>query len=117
MPNDPEYCVAAIGHDGDPKTALRSYDEVLSYLRVTRNALENEYADARVDSCAEPEPVPIGGFGIWLRNRWGSEVEVGVGRDVWFLFRLAPAPRKCLSDRPPMDGRLVFYLAGGHYSE
>jgi hypothetical protein len=103
MPDTGAYCIAAVGHDGEPKSSLASFDEVLGYLRTTYSILADEYADARVD-VAEPEPDPIGGFGIWLRNRWGSEVEVGVGRDVWFLMRTEPKPGICFSDNPPLDG-------------
>jgi hypothetical protein len=110
------YCTAAVGHDGEPKALLASFDDVLAYLRATRNALTDEYANARVDS-EEPLSNPVGGFGIWLRNRWGSEVEVGVGRDVWFLFRLAPTPRIWFSDSPPVHDYLAFYLDGGHHTE
>jgi hypothetical protein len=110
------YCIAAVGHDGEPKTALATFDDVLAYLRATYNALADDYADGRVDA-VEPEPDPVGGFGIWLRNRWGSEVEVGVGRDIWFLMRTEPKPSICFSDNPPLDDYLVFYLDGGHYTD
>lgn len=115
--NDAPYCIAAIGHDGEPKTVLTSFDDVLVHLRETYNAEANEYADARAGAVAEPEDPPVGGFGVWLRNRWGSEVEVGVGRDVWFLIRIRPDPSKIVSDDPPLTGRLVFYLGGGHYTD
>jgi hypothetical protein len=116
MPDTGHYCIAAVGQDGEPKTSLASFDDVLAYLRATYNTLADEYADARVDA-EEPESDPVGGFGIWLRNRWGSEVEVGVGREAWFLFRLEPKPSICFSDNPPLDGYLVFYLDGGHYTD
>jgi hypothetical protein len=120
MPTDAPYCIAAIVHDGEPKTVLSSFDEVLAHLRQAYSAEAHEYADARARASAEPqgpEDPPVGGFGVWLRNRWGSEVEVGVGRDVWFLIQLAPRPMRVCSDHPPVKGRLVFYLAGGHYTD
>ena len=117
MSNRSPYCIGAVGHDGDPKSVLNTFDDVMSYLRTTRNSLADEYADRRAESCAEPETLATGGFGVWLRNRWGSELEVGVGLDVRFLIRLIPAPRKWLSDRPTTKTNLVFYLDGGHYTE
>ena len=109
MFEDPPYCVAAVGHDVEPKTKLDSWDAVLSHLRETYVELAKEYADGPAQhEAAEPEAVPLGGFGIWLRNRRGSEVEVGVsGGDVWFLFRLRPKPARYLSDHPPIAGRLA----------
>jgi hypothetical protein len=115
--NDAPYCIAAIGHDGEPKTAFTSFDDVLAHLREAYNVEANEHADARAGAAAEPEDPPVGGFGVWLRNRWGSEVEVGVGRDVWFLIRIQPPPSRICSDHPRLDGRLVFYLGGGHYTD
>ena len=52
-----------------------------------------------------------------LRNRWGGEVEVGIGRDVWFLMRHHPEPARCYSDRPTVDGALAFWLGGWHHTE
>jgi hypothetical protein len=115
--NSAPYCIAAIGHDGEPKTVLTSFDDVLIHLREAYNAEAREYADARATSAAEPDDPPVGGFGVWLRNRWGSEVEVGVGRDVWFLIRIQPRPSRVCSDHPPLQGLLVFYLDGGHYTD
>jgi hypothetical protein len=116
MSNTDDYCIAAVGHDGEPKTSLASFDDVRAYLRTTYNTLADEYADARADA-DEPQADPVGGFGVWLRNQWGSEVEVGVGRDVWFLIRTEPKPSTCFSDNPPVEGYLVFYLDGGHYTD
>jgi hypothetical protein len=59
----------------------------------------------------------VGGFGVDITNRWGSVVEVGPGRDVWFLFRHEPRPGLCHSDRPAIEGTRVFYLDGGHHTE
>jgi hypothetical protein len=61
--------------------------------------------------------VPVGGFGVELRNRWGGVVEVGVGRDVWFLFCHHPGPGRYYTDQPPLEGRLVFWLCGWHHTE
>jgi hypothetical protein len=92
---------------------LRSFDEVLAFLNTTRNALIDEY----VDLARESSPDSLGGFGIWLRNRWNSEVEVGVGHGIWLLIRLKPKPTLIYSDSPTLTGRLVFYLDGGHYTD
>jgi hypothetical protein len=59
----------------------------------------------------------LGGFGVEVTNRWGSVVEVGPGRDVWFLFRHEPPPSRCHSDRPPIQGTRVFYPDGGRHTE
>jgi hypothetical protein len=40
-----------------------------------------------------------------------------VGREIWFLIRIRPRPSRICSDRPRLEGRLVFYLAGGHYTD
>lgn len=117
MDNLQPYCIAAVGHDGEPKTQLTTFDEVTSHLRQTYSLLVNEYADARINEDPVPESPPVGGFGVWLRNRWGGEIEIGVGRDVWFLVRLKPQPTKIYSDSPELSGRLAFYIAGGHYTD
>src|SRR4051794_41180452 len=103
------YCVAAVGHNADPKVILSSYPQVIAHLRATHDALINDYADQRAENAAEPDDVPLGGFGTWLRNRWGSEIEVGIGRDVWLLIRLQPRPTKRFSDRPSAAGWRAFY--------
>jgi hypothetical protein len=73
-------------------------------------------ADLRAEA-ENPDETPVGGFGVLLRNRWGGEVEVGVGRDIWFLFRRVPEPGRCYTDRPPLEGYLAFWLGGGHYTQ
>ncbi len=98
-------------------TSLNSFDEVLGHLLVTYNWFADSIADARAMEDKSEEIPPIGGFCVKLRNRWGSQVEVGVGRKIWFLFQLEPETRKCLTDNPAMNGSLVFYLYGWHYTE
>jgi hypothetical protein len=49
-----------------------------------------------------------------VRNRWGGDIEAGVGRDFWFVNPPRAefyAVRQCLG----LAGDLVFYLDGGHY--
>jgi hypothetical protein len=73
-------------------------------------------ADRRAED-ETPAEVPVGGFGVRLHNRWDGKVEVGVGRDVWFLFRHVPKPSQRYSNRPLLDGSLAFWLDGWHYTE
>ena len=113
MAQQSHYCEASVGHNTEPKSILGSFDEVVAYLKTSRNALVDKY----VEQVREPDPNPLGGFGIWLRNRWNSELEVGVGLGIWLFIRLKPKPTAIYSDAPKVTGRLVFYLDGGHYTD
>jgi hypothetical protein len=114
------YCVATVIRPLDPPREeikeLRSFEEVVAHLRATHAWFADFMADLRAEGEARGD-VPVGGFGVELRNRWGGEVEVGVGRDIWFLFQSRPEPARCYSDRPPLDGYLAFWLDGWHYTE
>lgn len=114
------YCIATIILDCDPlreeETALGSFEEVVAQLRATHGWFADRMADLRAENETLHE-VSVGGFGVRLRNRWGGVVEVGVGRDVWFLLRHVPRPSRCYSDRPPLDGCLGFWLDGWHHTE
>jgi uncharacterized protein YneR len=59
----------------------------------------------------------VGGFGVRLFNRFGGEVEVGVGRDLWLLLILKPGSCRICGDQPQQKGMLVFYLDGWHHTE
>lgn len=114
------YCVARFVRDLDPLqeevAALGTFEEVVTQFRATHCWFADRMADQRIED-EPPDKVPIGGFGVQLRNRWGGEVEVGVGREVWFLMLHQPAPARCYSDRPPLDGYLAFWLCGWHHTE
>src|SRR5438552_6320671 len=101
------YCTAVVVREVDPSHAdtveLASFEAVVSFLRQTYAWFANLIADRRADEDQPGEPESIVGFGVALTNRWSSEVEVGVGRDIWFLFRHHPRPSRCFSDNPPMD--------------
>ncbi len=116
----PPYCVATVVREFEPLTeaitSLGSFEDVVVHLRATHSWFADRMADCRSEDDS-PDAVPDGGGGVQLRNRWGSMVEVGVGREVWFLFRHAPEPSLCYSDRPPLDGYLAFWLGGWHHTE
>jgi hypothetical protein len=117
---DIPYCVATVVRDANsPRnevSRLGSFEEVAAHLHSAYVWFADLMADLRTED-ETPHKVPVGGFGVRLQNRWGGEVEVGVGRDIWFLFRHLPEPRRCYSDRPPLDGYLAFWLDGWHYTE
>src|SRR5438445_1269848 len=101
------YCVATVIREVHPEqiedvVSLRSFEEVVAYLRHTYDWFADVIADYRAAEDFSPTDVPVGGFGVQLRNRWGGEVEVGVGRAVWFLFQREPRPSRCVSDRPAL---------------
>jgi hypothetical protein len=114
------YCVATVIRDYDPpqerEASLGSFEEVFALLRASYSWFADLMAQLRAEDKVAGD-VPIGGFGVCLRNRWGSVIEVGVGRDLWFLCRRIPAPSLCYSDRPELDGSLAFWLGGWHHTE
>jgi hypothetical protein len=99
---------------------LSTFDDLVALLKQVRDRHADEYADALAEV---PEAVRslrsdvLGGFGVEVTNRWGGVVEVGPGRDVWFLFRHEPRPSVGYTDHPPIEGTRVFYLDGGHHTE
>jgi hypothetical protein len=120
-----DYCTVRVKWNGGAPVDEQvfhpvSFDEVVALLKQVRDRHADEYADA---VASDPELARslsgdvLGGFGVDIKNRWGSIVEVGPGRDVWFLFRHEPRPGLCHSDRPPINGTRVFYLDGGHHTE
>jgi hypothetical protein len=118
------YCTATVIRDDEvdpPNETIAiqvSFDEVRAYLIEVYDWFIDELSERRGEDPAwEAERRRLGGFGVQLRNRWGSEVEVGVGRKVWFLHRHEPKPSRTLSDNPEVNGYLVFYLDGWHWTE
>jgi hypothetical protein len=116
------YCRATVIKQVDPEridevTVLHSFEEVLDHLQRTYNWFVDIIADMRSRCESSKFEPPVGGFGVRLRNRWESEVEIGVGREIWFLIQTVPEPSRCVSDAPELSGPLVFYLAGWHYTE
>lgn len=91
-----------------------TFEEVVALLKQVRDRHADEYADTLADGARSVGGDELGGFGVEITNRWGSVVEVGPGRDAWFLCRLEPQPSRCHSDRPPIAGTRLFYLDGGH---
>ena len=117
-----DYCTATVIRGFDPPNqtidTLVSFDEVRSHLAGVYDWFIDELVKLRADDPKwEEERARLGGFGVQLRNRWGGIIEVGVGRKVWFLHRHEPVPSRTLSDYPEMDGNLVFYLDGWHWTE
>jgi hypothetical protein len=113
------YCSAVFKIDPPlmETVALVSFDAVVTFLLQAYNRFADQIADHRADQELSSEFERVGGVGVTLGNRWGSKVEVGVGRSIWFLFLLEPPPRRVFSDNPPMPQNLVFYLDGGHHTE
>lgn len=115
------YCTATVVREVDPWqveiASLDSFEDLLVFLRQTYNWFADLIADQRAEEDERPlDKEPIGGFGVTLRNRWGSEVEVGIGRDLWFLMRFQPKPSRCFSDQSDSAGPLAFFLDGWHYT-
>lgn len=119
------YCTVRVkwnaGEPDDEQVAHPgAFEEVVALLEQVRDRHANEYADRLAEDAEFEKSVRsdvLGGFGVEISNRWGSLLEVGPGRDVWFLFRHEPPPGQCHSDRPPIQGTRVFYLDGGHHTE
>lgn len=119
------YCTVRVkwngGEPDDEQVAHPgTFDEVVAILKQVRDRHADEYADSLAESPDTARTLSgdvFGGFGVEITNRWGSIVEVGPGRDVWFLFRHEPRPSRCHSDSPPIKGTRVFYLDGGHHTE
>jgi hypothetical protein len=113
------YCVASVIRDpntGEAEvTTLGSFEQVVAYLRDTHAWFSDLMADYRAQN-EHPDDMRVGGFGVQLRNRLGGVVEVGTGRDVWFLIRHSPEPTRCYSDYPPLEGHLSFWLDGWHHT-
>ncbi len=120
-----DYCTVRVrwnaGEPDDEQVARPgTFEEVEALLKEVRDRHANDYADALAEDAEFLESAQgdaLGGFGVEVTNRWGSVVEVGPGRDVWFLFRHQPKPGLCHSDQPPIEGTRVFYLDGGHHTE
>ena len=119
------YCTIRVKWNGgqpeDEQVARpNTFDDLVILLKQVRDRHSDEYAEWRIkerEAGNPPCPDILGGFGVEVTNRWGSVVEVGPGRDVWFLFRHEPQPGVCYSDQPAIDGTRVFYLDGGHHTE
>lgn len=126
MSSDLAYCVARViwptpEDEENPfreETArLDSFEFVVAHLKRTYDQFADFVADRRAAGGWPDDPVPIGGLGVRLTNRFGGVAEVGVGRRLWAFWRLVPEPIACYSDRPTLDGMLAFYLDGWHHTE
>ena len=107
------FCVARAIRQVAPElieesVVLDCFEGVVEHLRRIYAWFADSIADRRAMSMTEGPAAPLGGFGVRLRNRWGGEVEVGVGREIWFLFRHEPKPSKCFSDSPEVATRWFF---------
>ena len=119
------YCTIRVkwnGGEADDEQVVQpcSFQDVVASLKQVRDRHANEYADHLAndpESRLLLEGDVLGGIGVEVTNRWGSVVEVGPGRDVWFLCRFKPSPTRCFSDCPLIEGMRVFNLDGGHYTE
>jgi hypothetical protein len=114
------YCTILIVREVDPRREetfeCSTFDEVITFLRKTHTSFADVIADRRAEE-NNAERVSIGGFGVTLINRWQDKVEVGIGRDVWFLARTTAVGTLVFSDKPSVSGTMAFFLAGSHHTE
>ncbi|MGN6545327.1 MAG: hypothetical protein ACTHK7_09790 [Aureliella sp.] len=122
------FCIARVGElverAGDcdiefVSTELQDADSVIRFLQNTYDRFATYLADRNAE-CSEDEridPLTLGGFGVQLTNRFGDEIEIGLGRRFCVLLRLKPQPTTMYRNPCQGDGFLVFYLDGWHYTE
>src|SRR5262249_44621855 len=87
------YCTVRVKWNADEPGDVEvahpdTFDKVVAILKQVRDRHADEYADALANDPDFARAVSgdvLGGFGVEIANRWGSIVEVGPGRDVWFL--------------------------------
>jgi len=126
--NETAYCRARIGEpiDGEDgmtvefvTTELTDWDKVVAFLRSTYDRFATRVADvnARGPRAEARDLSHLGGFGVRLTNRFGGQIEVGVGRKLWVLLNLQPGPQRAHFDQSPQEGMLGFYLDGWHYTD
>ena len=102
------YCTVRVkwnGGDPEDEQVARpgTFDKLVALLKQVRDWHADEYADSLAEDPEVARSVSgdvLGGFGVEVTNRWGSVVGVGLGRDMWFLFRREPRPSVCHSDHP-----------------
>ena len=122
------FCIARVGElvetPGDcdiefVSTELEDADSVIRFLRGTYDRFATYLADRNAE-CSEDERIDlstVGGFGVQLTNRFGDEIEIGLGRRYCLLLRLKPQPTTMYRNPSQYDGFLVFYLDGWHHTE
>ena len=126
--NQIAFCTARVGEpvetpDGDDvnfiHTALPDTESVFNFLKDTYDRFVTLLADqnAELPEAERIDLSAIGGFGVQLTNRFGGEIEIGLGRQLCLLIRLNPEPTRIYRNPTPHEGTLVFYLDGWHYSE
>jgi hypothetical protein len=126
--NVPAYCRARIGDPIDAEDGMKvkfmtcelaDWDTVVAFLQSTYDRFATRVADAnsRRPRVEARDLSRLGGFGVRLMNRFGGQIEVGVGRKLWLLLNLRPGTQRAHSDQSPQEGMLGFYLDGWHYTD
>jgi hypothetical protein len=125
---DTAFCIARVGepvNDADGHyinfidTKLQTVDAVVEFLHATYDRFATLLSDENADrpDHERVDLAQIGGFGVQLTNRFGGEIEIGLGRHSCLLVRLTPQPTRIYRNPLQSEGRLVFYLDGWHYTE
>ena len=58
----------------------------------------------------------VGGIGVRCENLFGSEIEVGIGREWWLFIDLTTGGGRFISDSQPPNHDFIFYLHGSHHT-
>jgi hypothetical protein len=122
------YCIARVGEIIERSegceielvlTELPDVGSVIEFLKGTYDRFATQIADQNAERSDEDriELSTIGGFGVQLKNRFGSEIEIGLGRKFCLLIRLVPKPTKICRSNVQNDDTLVFFVDGWHHTE
>ncbi len=121
---DPKICTVTLTELlDDGRTQERTFD--MASMAELTEFFDEVYAGNLRQLGHEPydrEPLDgatgqvIGGFGVRCRNRSGKEMEVGIGRDWWFLIDLSESGGAIISSGGPEADELIFYLHGWHHT-
>lgn len=100
--NQTVFCIARVGEpvetlDGYDvefvHTELPDTDAVIKFLQDTYALFATQLADQNTEQSKNEriDRSTIGGFIVQLTNRFGGEIEIGLGRQLCLLIRLAHA--------------------------
>lgn len=126
--NHSTFCIARVGEPIETSdgcdvhfvhTELADADAVITFLQSTYDRFATQIADQNAER-SDDERIDlsaIGGFGVQLTNRFGGEIEIGLGRKFCLLIQLTPPPTQIYRTRTQHEGTLVFYVDGWHHTE
>ena len=126
--NQTAFCIARVGEPVETPdgcdvdfvhTELPDTDAVIKLLQDTYARFATQLADQNAERPEDERTdlSTIGGFGVQLTNRFGGEIEIGLGRQLCLLIRLNPEPTRIYRNPTNDEGTLVFYLDGWHHTE